>query len=528
MGSRRDALVPASPPSGRIADTLSVESRSRGVVLIWIGALVLGFALRAVPLTAARPYIAYVDEGNFLHSPFRLLKEGGWNPPVSPYPQLPAVVVAAAARAVDPIHRGRGGIPWRDRIPAHIELYDELEPFGLVFLARSMNVALGIAIVVLTGLLARRLAGPVASAAAASLAAVTPALVLRGSIATVDSFVVVFALACIWLTDRTRTGDRPGLSSFFAGSMAGLAFASKYPSIIVVVAFGVTTLLLPMAGRERLRRLALAAAGLVGTAALAMPALRLNPHDAYASLKQEAIFYGTVVAPPLWRQALLRAEWDIPFNGAELGFVFIAAAAAGIVVCLHRDLRVTLLSWCAYAGIAFALYGTRSFQPFRNLLPLVPLACVAVALLFVQIRGRVRRRVWIGRDSARLDPPGIRPSASRVRTRPPEPEGSAPTGRRLVDVARPVRRRGSLRSRPRHPQPGGQPRACEHPRAVVGRSATRHRLRSPSIPCRWRTDKCRRLAGGTVGAVCCARRLRRTISSRTPTDRAFEDLVARQ
>lgn len=376
---------------------MTTEAGSRGLVLTWIGALVLGFGLRAAPLTAARPYIAYIDEGNFLHSPFRLLKEGGWSPPPSPYPQLPAILVVAAARVIDPIHRAAaGGVPWRDRIPTSVEPPDELEPFGLLFLARSMGVALGMALIVLTGLLARRLAGPTAGAVAAALAAVSPALVLRGSIATVDSYAAIFVLACIGLTEGTRTSRRPGLISFFAGAMAGLAFASKYPSVIVIVAFAVTTLLLPIAGRERLRRLALAAAGLVVAALLAMPAIRLAPRDAYASLTREAHFYGNVASPPLWRQALRRAEWDIPFGRAELGFVFTAAAAAGMVLGLRdRTLRATFWGWCAFAGVALTLYGTRTFQPFRNLLPLVPLACVAVALLFVRIRDRVRRKVWI-------------------------------------------------------------------------------------------------------------------------------------
>jgi hypothetical protein len=380
---------------------VSTEARSRGLVLIWMGALVLGFAVRAIPVTAARPYIAYVDEGNFLHSPFRLLKEGGWNPPASPYPQLPGIVVTAAARAIDPMYRAVRGVSLRDRIPAQIELYDELEPFGLLLLVRFLNVALGIALVVLTGLLARRLAGPRAGAAAAALAALTPALALRGSSATVDSLVTLWVLACLWLTDLTRTSRRAGLVSFGAGAMAGLAFASKYPSGIVLAAFGVTTLLLPIAGRERVRRLALAAAGLVAAAFLAMPAIRLSPAGAYASILREIRFYGNVDSPSLWRQALLRAEWDIPFEGAELGFVFTAAALAGIVLGLRdRDLRPTLWGWCTYAGIAFALFGTRTFQPFRNLLPLVPLGCVAAALLFVRIRHRVRRKVWI--DAAAL------------------------------------------------------------------------------------------------------------------------------
>lgn len=304
------------------------STRSRGPLFIWIGAFALGFVLRALPLTAARPYIAYVDEGNFLHSAFRLVKEGGWDPRSYLYPQFPVLAVVAAARVVDPIYRSVRGRSLRDRIPAQIELYDELEPFALLLIARCMSLALGLGTVALTGLLAMRLAGPRAGAAAALLAAVAPALVLRGSIATVDPYATIFVLSCLYFTDLTRTWPRAGLASFLAGAMAGGAFASKYPSVVVIAAFGVTTLLQRIAWRERLRRLCLSGLGLLVGAALAMPALLEHPGDVNDAIARQSNFYAQHVSPPLWKQAFLRAEWDIPYENAELGFVFLGRGRA--------------------------------------------------------------------------------------------------------------------------------------------------------------------------------------------------------
>ena len=363
-----------------------------GLLLVWIGALALGFALRALPLTAARPYIAYIDEGNFLHPAFRLVKKGGWDPELYVYPQFPISAVVAAARAVDPLYRSLRGRSLRDRIPERSEIYDELEPFALLLIARCLSLALGLGTIALTGLLAMRLAGPRAGAAAALLAAVTPALVLRGSIAAVDAYATIFVLACLYLTDLTRTSSRAGLPSFLAGAMAGAAFGSKYPSVLVLVAFGVTTLAQRTAWREKLHRLCLAGLGLPVGAVLAMPALLQHPGEVFGAIAFQSRAYAEFSSPPLWKQAFLRAEWDFLYKRAELGFVFVGLAAWGWVLGLRdRKIAATFWGWCAFATSGLVLYGTRSFQPFRNLMPLVPVACIAVALLYVRLRQRARR-----------------------------------------------------------------------------------------------------------------------------------------
>ena len=365
----------------------------RGLVLVWMGALALGFVLRALPLAAARPYIAYVDEGNFLHPAFRLVKNGGWDPRSYVYPQFPLIAVAAAARAADPLYRSVRGQSLRDRIPGQEnEVYDELEPFALLFIARCLSLALGLGTIGLTGHLAMRLAGPWAGAAAALLAAVTPALVLRASIATVDGYATFFVLACLCFTDLTRTRSRAGVASFLAGAMAGAAFACKYPSVLILVAFGVTTLLQQTAWGERLRRLCLAVLGLVAGALLAMPVLLQHPGEVRDAIRLLSEVYAHLVSPPLWKQALLRAEWDLPYDRAELGFAFLALSVGGLILGLRdRKIAATVWGWCAFAATSLILYGTQSFRPFRNLMPLVPPGCVAVALFFARIRERARR-----------------------------------------------------------------------------------------------------------------------------------------
>jgi Dolichyl-phosphate-mannose-protein mannosyltransferase len=363
---------------------------------VWIVALALGCALRLLPITAARPYMSYVDEGNFLHPAFILVGQGGWDPKTYLYPQLPILAVKAAARVVEPIYTAVSGRPFRDRIPATPGLYDDLEPFVLLVIARCLSVGLGLAIVVLTGLLAARLAGPEAGAAAALLAAVTPALVLRGSIASVDSYAAFFVLACAFLTDLGRTSPRPRLVALAAGAAAGMAFASKYPAGLVIVAFGISTTLLPIAPLEKVRRLTLAALGVAAGAAAGMPVLVVHPVRILDAIRVQATLYAHLTSPPLWKQAFLRAEWDLAYERPELGVVFVILALAGLLLGLRsRDTASTHGGWAAFLVVCLFFYGRETFQPFRNLVPLVPFGCITVVLLYGTLRRRVPKPYWI-------------------------------------------------------------------------------------------------------------------------------------
>jgi hypothetical protein len=372
------------------------------VTAVWACALVLGCALRAVALTAARPYFSYVDEGNFLHPPLGLVRDGGWDPKEYLYPQFPTLVVTAAARGLEAAVRADGGSSLRDRIPRKVEVYDEFEPFAFLLLARCLSLVAGVAVLFLTGLLAGRVAGKAAGAAAALLAALAPALTLRASIASVDAYATLAVLGCVYLTDRTRDAARPGVVSFGAGLCAGAAFASKYPAVLVLLAFGVTTVLAPIGWGARARRLAAAGAGALLGAAAAMPALLTHLREVLEALRIQHYWYARMATEqPLWRQAFVEAESTLHYPHPEVSVGFAALALIGVVVGL-RDRRIapTVAGWCAFAASSFLLYGSQVFHPFRNLLPLVPLGCVAAALAFAWIRGRVGQPAWVDAAAA--------------------------------------------------------------------------------------------------------------------------------
>jgi len=362
-------------------------------VLAWSAAMVLGLTVRALPVTAARPYMAYVDEGHFLHPAFRMIRDRTWDPGQYAYPQLPHLAVASVGRLVDALGSVAGAPSLRKRIPRTVEMYDELEPFALLVTARILSVAVGLGIVLLTGLFARSLAGPVAGAAAALLAACTPALVLRGSIATVDSYAALAAIAALFAADSTRTSRRPALTAFVAGGLAGVAFASKYPAVLVFVAVATTILLLPSTLSDKVRRLSAAVAGLVAGAFAAMPGLRSHAAEIRAVLLAHWRGYQVrIVDASLWRQALVQAESNLRYGGPELGIVFCLLAVVGIAIGARgRTSMPTMVGWYAFAAAMLALFANTGSRPFRNLLPLVPVACVAAGIGYVELRRRVHR-----------------------------------------------------------------------------------------------------------------------------------------
>jgi hypothetical protein len=394
-------------------------SQSRSL-LAWSAIFVAALAPRLAPLTAGSPYKAYVDEGNLLHPVAALLREGGWDPGSYMYPQLPIMAATATMRLYAPLHETLHGRPLAADLSVGREVYDLLEPFELLLAGRLLSLIAGLGVVALTGVFGHLLAGYRGGLFAALLAALAPALAIRGAVATVDPYATFFTLAALLFTHRSRTSRRPGLAAAACGVMAGLAFASKYPAVLVVVAFAVTTVLERLTWGERLRRLAIAAAGVVAGAVAGMPALLTHAPEIYRSLVGQAVIYQHLRSPPLWRQALFTAEWDIFYAPPELGFVFLAGAAAGGVVGV-RDRRAatatpraaagsgeapwapTVWGWVAFAAVMVPLFARVPFQPFRNLLPLVPPACLAITLLVTS----VRERLGAGAAARWLDPGAV-------------------------------------------------------------------------------------------------------------------------
>jgi 4-amino-4-deoxy-L-arabinose transferase-like glycosyltransferase len=353
--------------------------------------LLLAAAVRLPTLTAGYPYMNYVDEGNFLRPVSEMVRAGRWEPGWYMYPSLPLLATAVSARLYTPVRRALfDGRSLADDLRPVTGVYDDLSP-ELLLLGRVMTLLAGLGIVWIAGILGRRLAGPRAGWAAALLTALAPPLVIRGAIASVDPYAALCVLALLLFTERLRTTGHPAREALAAGAMAGLAFAAKYPAVLAAVVPLWIVLRSGRTWKEKARLILLGAGGAAAAACLAMPGLLLHPADVWSAIeRQRQLYAGLPPEAPLWRQALVRAEWDLPYEHPELGVLFLLLAAAGLAVAWRdRELRPAMQGWSIYAAATLLLFACCSFQPFRNLLPLVAPACILVAILWDRLRSRV-------------------------------------------------------------------------------------------------------------------------------------------
>ncbi|HSG38812.1 MAG TPA: hypothetical protein VLE27_04160, partial [Thermoanaerobaculia bacterium] len=91
-----------------------------------------------------------------------------------------------------------------------------------------------------------------------------------------------------------------------------------------------------------------------------------------------------------------RAEWDLPLEHPETGIVFLVLAAAGLLVGWRNPRwSRTVWAWTLFGVATGLLVAPYKFRAFRNLLSLVPLACILAALLYATLRQRAKRPVWL-------------------------------------------------------------------------------------------------------------------------------------
>lgn len=370
----------------------------------WLLILAVAAAVRLPTLTAGLPYSSYVDENYVLHQVVHLVSERTWEPTEYFYPPFTFYLIAAAAVAYSPVYAAVHGHPLReDFSPFPPQYYDILEPSELIVVGRLVTLAFSLGLVVLTGVLARRLAGRAAGLAAAWLATLVPALVVRGAITNVNPYVVFFALAVLLFAEGAREGDRPRRDAILAGVMAGLAAACKYPAGLLCLPVALAVLLSAAPWAEKLRRLVLAGAAAAVATVAANPPLVLRPDNVFKYMKMQSSFYQNVKMGSYWDQAVHRAEWDLPLNHPEVGLVFLLLAAAGLIVAF-RDRRWarTLWGWLLFGASTGAVLASYDFRAFRNLLAFVPLACVLAALLYATLRQRISRPLWVDLAAAVL------------------------------------------------------------------------------------------------------------------------------
>jgi Dolichyl-phosphate-mannose-protein mannosyltransferase len=361
--------------------------------------------LRLAPVGASLPYIDYIDEGYVLHQAIHLFNQRTLDTAWYGYPSLPAYLNAAALIAWSPIYHQVHGHSFRRDLPREEEAqtnsgynYDLISPPDLILAGRLVTAALSIGTVFLAGVIASKLRGRTAGFLALLFTALCPALVLRASNVIVDPFATFFALLAVYFSERIRPNERwSSLNGAASGVAAGLAFASKYAAGAVFAASLVVIWMLPTTKKFRRFLGLIAAAGLLSGIALGAPATFLHwrtvAHDVAITAGN---YYVIISSPGYFGQAI---------SALELGLPLAIAGGAGIVLMLRRrESRSAAIAWLLFAAVLLAPFVNRPFQPFRNLLPLVPLFCIAAAIAFSDLLGGARqnKRRWLTAATAAL------------------------------------------------------------------------------------------------------------------------------
>lgn len=358
----------------------------RNESILWLLLLLVAALLRLAPIGGSLPYIDYVDEGYPLQQAIHILNrrtlDTGWYG----YPSLPAYLTAAAFMAWNPVYRNVHGHSFRNDLPREADPrmtagynYDLIAPPELIVAGRLVAVALSIGTVALAGAIAFKMRGRLAGLLAMLIAGVCPALVLRGSNLITDTFATFFVLLTLSLCEQLRLNKaRIAALAGTAGLAAGLAFASKYTAGAVFVPVLAGIWMLPKTKRVRLRLVVGATAGLFLGILAGAPATIFHWRSVVRDVAVLAGNYRIIDSKPgYFGQAVA---------GLELGWFVALAGCVGLVLMLRqKSTRPAVVGWCLLAATLLAPLLGKPFQPFRNVLPLVPLFCIAAAIAFAAL-----------------------------------------------------------------------------------------------------------------------------------------------
>ncbi len=385
------AEMAAAEPTSSPAPT-GVEPRSRrarrgfGAAIVLIA--VVAAVIRLVPVASGLPYATYVDEGHYLHPAAHMVANQTWQPGhfLHPYEHPPLLYEATAATAETFRLFGATGVMSGTRTTDRTTDYDVIEPSSLILGGRLVDVVFAVGTVVVTMLLGARLVGRRTAVVAGLLAAVTPALVSRSYIVIVDTPATFFVALTILLAAYADSKRRGLTCLVLAGAAAGLAFTSKYPSGAVFLVVAVAALMpRDLSLARRLGRVGWAALAALGAAVVSMPGLVFSTSQVLDDIRYEMnIYKGKTTPGGYWHQLI---------SAREIGWVLFGLMLAGLVVLLvmPRSRRITV-AWLVFAIPFVGWLLTQSYQPFRNVLPLVPFLVLAGATLIDRAVGAVAGR----------------------------------------------------------------------------------------------------------------------------------------
>jgi hypothetical protein len=206
-------------------------------VFLGLAAVILAsLGLHLWGITGDLPYPPDVDEPIFLQAALHVVHHMSLNPGWFGHPGSTTIYPIAglielwylAAKYLPPFAHA---MP-----PISTQFVADPTPFYLI--GRFVSAAYGVASVIATWLIARRIVGDAGGVLATLILPATPILVLHGQIVRTDTAGLFFALVALWLilraTERGRSRDWG-----FAAIAIGLAISSRYFFAMLVAPYGV-------------------------------------------------------------------------------------------------------------------------------------------------------------------------------------------------------------------------------------------------------------------------------------------------
>ena len=215
---------------------------------VWLTFLLLAaFGLRVRGIGFGLPNLYHPDEDVVVMPAISILKTGDLEPTRMEYGTLHIYLLTAVSAVVFALSARDGQIQDTSQLPIFERgTYPAIYPFPEYFVAaRMVTAVMGVGIVLLTYMLARRLGNQRQGLIAATIVAILPAMVANSHYATTDTPVTFWILLGLYLLVRVYAHWPTDTLWAYAGAgfVCGLATATKYNAVVMAVPLLLTPLL---------------------------------------------------------------------------------------------------------------------------------------------------------------------------------------------------------------------------------------------------------------------------------------------
>jgi 4-amino-4-deoxy-L-arabinose transferase-like glycosyltransferase len=360
-------------------DTIVTDTDRRlGWKLFAALALGLALALRLWAIDWGAPFIYHADEHYVLHRALDMVRERDLNPHWFQYPTLMIYVQALLVLVLQPLvyaplttNPALNGIgPW-DALP-------EQFPFVLAGrVAVALSGALAAGLLIIAG---RRWHSLAAGATAALFLATLPTHVDSSHYLTTDVPAVAFIAAVIWASLRASPESMGWW--LLAGAFAGLAAGTKYTAgfVVLVPVLAALEISRPL---STLRRTAYVAGGATFAFLLACPYSLLDMTNFLRGLAEQRQNYLVSATPDRGWYWYLTFLWR-----SELAPGIAGAAITGVGFAFHRAHRKDF-ALVIPPLVYLVVIATFPSRPERNILPVLPFACLLAGRAMAEVGGRL-------------------------------------------------------------------------------------------------------------------------------------------